>query len=99
MDEPILPSGFRCQRDLISRADEVALAEAISAVTFAAFEMRGVVARRRVAFFGESYAGAEASPVPDFLLPLRAAVGSWAAIDPAAFGMVLINEYRPVWAL
>ena len=90
-----LPEGFRYQPELISDADEASLVEAIAAVSFSAFEMRGVVARRRVAFFGESYAGAEASPVPAFLLPLRAAIGTWAAIDPAAFGMVLINEYRP----
>src|SRR6185503_2745297 len=83
------------QREFISGADEAALVNAIAAIEFSTFEMRGVVARRRVAFFGESYAGAEAAPVPPFLVPLRAMVAAWAEIDAAAFAMVLINEYRP----
>ena len=59
--------------------------------------MRGVVARRRVAFFGRSYdnAGAPTLPLPPFLMPLRERVGAWAGIDPEAFVMALINEYRP----
>jgi len=58
--------------------------------------MRGVVARRRVAFFGQSYdQGAAASPpIPDFLLPLRARLAEWVAAEPTAFAMALINEYR-----
>src|SRR4029450_7577213 len=36
-----------------------------------------------------------ASPLPAFLLPLRDQVASWANLDPLAFAMALINEYRP----
>lgn len=93
--DPDVPRGFRYQRELISDVDEAALAGAIGQITFSSFEMRGVVARRRVAFFGASYAGAEAAPVPPFLLPLRAMVGAWANIAPEAFAMVLVNEYPP----
>ena len=59
--------------------------------------MRGVVARRRVAFFGASYdAGrTDTPPIPDFLLPLRARIAAWAGLDPAAFAMALINAYPP----
>jgi alkylated DNA repair dioxygenase AlkB len=57
--------------------------------------MRGVVARRRVAFFGETYDQSGAAPMPDFLLPLRLALAAWAGVEPAAFAMALINEYRP----
>jgi len=57
--------------------------------------MRGVVARRRVAFFGQSYDRAAAGPLPAFLLPLRAEIAAWAGTDSEAFGMALINEYRP----
>jgi alkylated DNA repair dioxygenase AlkB len=57
--------------------------------------MRGVVARRRVAFFGQSYDRAVAAALPAFLLPLRAQIGQWAGIDSDAFAMALINEYRP----
>ena len=74
---------------------EADLIEAVQTITFSTFELRGVVARRRVAFFGESYQGAAALPVPAFLHPLREAIGEWVGIEPSAFAMVLINEYRP----
>jgi len=57
--------------------------------------MRGVVARRRVAFFGESYDREVAEPLPAFLLPLRARMAQWAGVESDAFAMALINEYRP----
>ena len=49
------PVGFHYREDFIGDADERVLLEAIAEVAFADFEMRGVVARRRVAFFGQSY--------------------------------------------
>ena len=64
-------------------------------VAFSDFEMRGVVARRRVAFFGQSVRSGAAGPLPAFLLPLRATIAQWAAVDAEAFAMALINEYRP----
>jgi hypothetical protein len=93
--EPARPTGFFYRPAFVTPADEAALLDAIGNVTFADFAMRGVVARRRVAFFGEAYDRAIALPVPDFLLPLRAALGEWAQVDPTAFAMALINEYRP----
>lgn len=48
------PSGFSYRQDVISDTDERALLGAIAEVAFSAFEMRGVIARRRVAFFGQS---------------------------------------------
>jgi alkylated DNA repair dioxygenase AlkB len=92
---PDLPDGFRYQEDFISLDQERMLVDAIGKVEFAEFTMRGVVARRRVAFFGESYDRAEARPLPDFLLPLRASIAARAGLDAAAFAMALINEYRP----
>jgi alkylated DNA repair dioxygenase AlkB len=91
---PCLPPGFQYREDFISAAQEQMLIDAIGQVTFAEFEMRGVVARRRVAFFGESYDRAEARPLPDFLLPLRASIADWAGLEATAFSMALINEYR-----
>jgi alkylated DNA repair dioxygenase AlkB len=87
------PPGFSYREDFITASEEAALLEAIGALTFDPFEMRGVVARRRVAFFGQSYDRTPARPFPDFLMPLRARIGEWAAIEPAAFAMCLINEY------
>jgi alkylated DNA repair dioxygenase AlkB len=89
-----LPPGFHYREDFISEADERALLDAIAGVVFSEFEMRGVVARRRVAFFGESYDRAPAGPLPAFLLPLRARLAEWASVDAGAFAMALINEYR-----
>ena len=59
--------------------------------------MRGVVARRRVAFFGASYdAGDSPSPpIADFLEALRARLAAWAGREPSAFAMALINQYPP----
>jgi alkylated DNA repair dioxygenase AlkB len=90
-----LPPGFFYRPEFLTDAAERAVAEAISGVAFSNFEMRGVVARRRVAFFGRSYGAADAEPLPGFLLPLRARVAQWSGLEPAAFAMALINEYRP----
>jgi hypothetical protein len=92
---PEYPIGFQYRPDFISASDEAGLVTAIGKVTFEDFELRGVVARRRVAFFGESYDRSAAASIPAFLLPLRAAVAEWAQVAPDAFAMVLINEYRP----
>lgn len=93
---PDLPPGFHYRDDFITVDEERHLAAEISAIEFATFEMRGVVARRRVKFYGRSYdavAGPE-EPIPQFLHPLRARLAAWANIDAAAFAMALINEYK-----
>lgn len=90
-----LPMGFHYREDFITDAEETVLVEAIGDVAFTDFEMRGVVARRRVAFFGRSYGRAAARPLPPFLFPLRVKIAEWAGVDSEAFAMALINEYRP----
>ena len=90
-----LPQGFHYRENFITAADERVLLGAIGHVAFSEFEMRGVVARRRVAFFGQSYDRGAAGPLPAFLLPLRARIAQWAGVDAGAFAMALINEYRP----
>jgi alkylated DNA repair dioxygenase AlkB len=92
-----LPPGFLHRDDFITTVEEADLAANIERVEFAAFEMRGVVARRRVAFFGASYdrADAPSPPIPEFLFTVRARLAAWANVDPADFAMALINEYRP----
>jgi alkylated DNA repair dioxygenase AlkB len=89
------PPGFEYREELISEREEAALVDAFAQVTFSPFEMRGFVARRRVAFFGESYDRAEAAPIPEFLFPLRERIAEWAGVQPDAFAMALINEYPP----
>ncbi len=93
--EPDVPDGFTYRERFINDEEEAALAAAIASVEFATFEMRGVIAKRRVAFFGRSYGEGPARPMPGFLLPLRHRVAAWAGVDREAFAMALINEYRP----
>jgi alkylated DNA repair dioxygenase AlkB len=92
-----VPDGFHYRNDFIDIEEETELVEEISRIEFSTFEMRGVVARRRVAFFGRSYdAGAAPTrPLPAFLMPLREKAASWAGVDAAALEMALVNEYPP----
>ena len=89
------PPGFLYRGDFITEPEEAALLDRIATITFSAFEMRGVVAKRRVAFFGQSYDRGEAQPLPAFLFPLRESIATWARVEPDAFAMALINEYPP----
>ncbi|HEX5071003.1 MAG TPA: alpha-ketoglutarate-dependent dioxygenase AlkB [Vicinamibacterales bacterium] len=92
---PDLPDGFLYRPEFISPAEETALAGDIARIEFANFEMRGVVARRRVAFFGAAYdASTPARPMPEFLFPIRARLAAWAEVSAGDFAMALINEYR-----
>ena len=95
--DPAVPDGFRYRDDFITRDQESTLVDEIGRTPFSDFEMHGVIARRRVAFFGATYDSSITSvpDLPDFLLPLRAAIASWAGVPPEAFAMALINEYRP----
>jgi alkylated DNA repair dioxygenase AlkB len=92
-----LPAGFLHRDAFITTAEEADLAAHIARIEFATFEMRGVVAKRRVAFFGASYdqGAAPSPPIPEFLSPIRERLAAWAEVDPQAFAMALINEYRP----
>jgi alkylated DNA repair dioxygenase AlkB len=95
--EADVPEGFHYRNDFISRDDEAFLAGEIARLEFSPFEMRGVVARRRVAFFGQTYDSGSAStpPLPPFLMPLRDKVAAWAGVKGDAFAMALVNEYPP----
>jgi alkylated DNA repair dioxygenase AlkB len=92
-----VPDGFRYRADFISADEESRLIAEIGRVEFAAFEMHGTVARRRVAFFGSSYdaGGIVSKSIPEFLFPLREKLASWAGVPPDAYAMALINEYPP----
>jgi len=94
---PDVPAGFAYREDFLTVAEEQALVGSIGHVEFSAFEMRGVIARRRVAFFGASYDGPEGphAPMPAFLHPVRDKAAAWAGVPTEAFAMALINEYRP----
>jgi alkylated DNA repair dioxygenase AlkB len=90
-----LPSGFDYRNDFIDKAQEQLLLSELDRLEFSSFELRGVVARRRVAFFGRAYDARHAAvaALPEFLEPLRARVASWARVAPEAFAMTLVNRY------
>ena len=90
---PALPAGMLYRGEFVSEVEEQSLIAGVRTLQFQQFEMRGVVARRRVAFFGESYGREAAGAIPEFLQPLRAKLAAWADIDPADFAMALVNEY------
>lgn len=91
-----VPDGFRYEADFLTRDEERSLAQAIARIEFSKFEMRGIVARRRVAFFGRSYdTSTVVPPIPDFLTAVRTKAAAWAGVRPDAFAMALVNEYRP----
>jgi hypothetical protein len=94
---PVLPDGFHYREDFVTRDEELGLTEEIGRVEFSTFEMRGVIARRRVAFFGQPYDAGSAStaPIPQFLMWLRTRLAAWANVDSERFAMALINEYPP----
>ena len=94
---PDVPRGFEYRSDFITADEEAGVTADIAQSECSSFEMRGVVARRRVAFFGSSYdAGEHVSlPMPVFLLPIRERIAKWANVDADAFAMALINEYPP----
>ena len=93
---PDTPQGFHYRDEFVSGAEQASLLADIVGVEFANFEMRGVVARRRVAFFGATYDAGDATvqPMPDFLRPLIERAAAWAGVKPDDFAMALINEYR-----
>jgi alkylated DNA repair dioxygenase AlkB len=96
MFPPDLPEGMRYAEEYLTREEEADLLAHIREVEFSDFEMHGVVARRRVAFFGQTYdASRPAPPLPEFLLALRPRLSAWARVAPDAFAMALINEYPP----
>jgi alkylated DNA repair dioxygenase AlkB len=92
-----IPDGFLHRDSFVTAEQESTLLADIQRVEFSTFEMRGVVAKRRVAFFGASYdkGDAPSRPIPEFLFALRNQLAAWAGVDPEAFAMSLINEYRP----
>ena len=89
------PAGFLYHAEFLTEDEAMLLTAEISRVEFATFEMRGVAARRRVAFFGRTYEADARTPppLPEFLLALRKRVAAWAGLTPEAFEMALINEY------
>jgi len=59
-----LPPGLHYRDDFITESEEGELLDAIAGISFSNFEMRGVVARRRVAFLANRTTARTAGPLP-----------------------------------
>jgi alkylated DNA repair dioxygenase AlkB len=86
--------------DLLSREEERALAAQLAQLPFRAFAFHGFEGHRRTHSYGWRYvfdgSGLQpAEPVPDWLLPLRAAAAAWAGIAARRFEHALLTEYAP----
>jgi DNA oxidative demethylase len=98
--DPDLPPGFSYRPDLITLAEERELLSVIEALAFSPVEMRGVVAKRRTVHYGWTYGyyarrTTPGSPLPAFLVPLRARMADWAGLPAEAFEEALLTEYPP----
>ncbi|HWH22594.1 MAG TPA: alpha-ketoglutarate-dependent dioxygenase AlkB [Allosphingosinicella sp.] len=98
--QPPLPDGMAYQPELISPAEEAALAERFASLPFANFQFHGFEGKRRTVSFGWHYAfdGSglhEAEPMPDYLLPVRERAAAFAGRAPDEFQHALIIEYAP----
>jgi len=94
------PEGFRYAPELLSRADEAALVGRLKDVPLRAFAFHGFEGKRRTHSYGWRYvfdgSGLQAAdPIPDWLLPARAAAARWAGLVPEALEHVLLTEYEP----
>jgi alkylated DNA repair dioxygenase AlkB len=98
-DAPLVP-GLEQRDGFIAADDEAALLERLQALDLAPFKFQGWEGKRRTRSFGWRYDFEDASftqaePLPDWLLPLRAAAAAFAKVDPQAFVHVLLARYDP----
>jgi alkylated DNA repair dioxygenase AlkB len=95
-----VPAGFFYQPEFVTGTEERQLVTEIERLDFNRVEMRGGVARRRVAHFGWAYGyysrrSKPGEPLPAFLLPLRERAAGWAHIGVDEFVEALVTEYPP----
>ena len=93
-----VPPDFEYRADFITEGEEAALLRELERLEFAKVEMRGVVARRRTAHFGWSYAydartTEPGAPMPPFVFPFRARAAEWIGVQPDDMAEALITEY------
>ena len=93
-----IPKGLSYKTDLIDRAYEVALLDALRGLPLEPFKFHGWVGKRRTVSFGWSYdydkeAAEPAAPIPSFLFPIRERAAAFAGIAPRALEQASVIEY------
>jgi alkylated DNA repair dioxygenase AlkB len=92
-----VPDGFHYRDDFITPEDETTLVDAIARqVEFSTFEMRGVAARRRVAFFGRTYQ--TRSAIGEVVRSPNAEAGIESAAPPIPAFLVPLRDRLAEWA-
>jgi len=91
--------GLVYRSDLLSAAEEAALARRIEALELKPFAFQGYLGLRRVKAFGWRYdydarAVTAAEAIPDFLVSVRERVAALAGLEPEALEQALVTEYR-----
>lgn len=95
-----MADGFRYIPDFLTQDEQSELLDAIAAVEFHGFTMKGVTAKRRVAQFGWHYSFASfrltpADPVPAAFEPVRLRAAAVAGVEAEDLSEVLVTEYKP----
>ncbi len=94
------PSGLSYLPEFLSPAEEQELLEPIVRMPMAPFQMRGVISKRLVMHFGwdyhyDAWEIMPTTPLPDFLVALRAKAAAAVGARPREFEEALINGYPP----
>src|SRR4051812_33744599 len=94
------PEGLVYREELVSVAEEEALARRLATLPFRPFEFQGFLGNRRTISFGWHYGfdGSglrETEPMPDWLLPFRDRAAVLAGVAPDAVAHALVIEYPP----
>jgi len=97
---PAMPEGFRYEEDIISQAEEAALAASLATLELKPFEFHGHFGNRRVTSFGLRYDYVRrtveaADGFPSFLTELRSKVAAFAERKVDEFRQGGVNEYPP----
>ena len=96
----LVPEGFRYEEDIISEADEAALAKSLATLDLKRFEFHGHLGNRRVTSFGLRYDYARRAVkvtdgFPAFVADLRNKVAKFAGRKVDEFQQGGVNEYPP----
>ena len=95
-----LPDGLRYAPEVIPGDEAAGLVEAFADLPFQAFDFHGFKGNRRIVSYGGRYDFSAsrleaAEPIPDFLLPARAAAAAFAGLEPEMIHHAMVTEYAP----
>lgn len=95
-----LPEGLLYAPGVITPDEAGRLVEAFVDLPFQAFDFHGFKGNRRIVSYGGRYDFSAsrleaAEPIPDFLLPARAAAAAFAGLDQEAIHHAMVTEYAP----